>query len=302
MFFVKKIKTEIYIFDAVFSKHIEVKMSNFEAFQLLPNNVKHTIYQMVDKPKDFLCMSTVCKNTCLTKVEFHNILNNFNKQSLTVLQKTVIAFQKESANIYSNFTTITNNLRQQHFELFMNEYNHTPLLESEEFIQEYHQVFESIVEEIQDSMNLQCVDATSIVCNPDVRDIAENLLFQFDDDEVYSDKLIIEFESNTVIIVEFTHCIMPDDATQWSDVSATCYNRNTKTEVRKKADIAFRDDASMEWVDNQMSWLEEFLASVEKMFSGTQLLGNINEIRYQSKNQQIWRKAYFNLDVLPQLL
>jgi hypothetical protein len=290
----------------------------FNLFADLTPVLKQHIIAQLDNPKDYLnAVVSVVDAECLPYINIQSSINGFNKKSFMTLITMIKDFQHASTNLRQEFTSNTP-LKTRHFDLFMAGYPNSSILNTTQYFNEYNHTMRRMVSNVARNMvddefeyyhtlnditGLHLHTFNSIRLKPHVQESAMNTLFVVDDDVVHHDKIIIEFESNVVFIIEFNTCTMHEDGKQWIEVSATCYNRYNNREIQFVSDISYRDDETLEWIENNpFDWLDTFITSAKTMLGDKLVLGLVKDITYRSNTEQFWRKAYFEMDVLPQLL
>ncbi len=301
------------------SNTVETMMSQtFHQFtELRPELKKHIIAQL-DKPKDYLnaVLAVVDAEFC-PYMNIPNSIKDFNNKSFTTLTAIIKEFQNASTGLRQEFTNNLS-LKKRHFDLFIAGYPNSSLLNTTQYFNEYNHTMQRMVGHVARNMlnneleyyyafndiaGLHLHTFNAIRLKQHVQDSAMNALFTVDDDVVHDDKIIIEFESNVIFIIEYNTCTMHEDGKQWIEVSATCYNRYNNREMKLVSDISYRDDKTLEWIEDEpFDWLNKFITSAKTMLGEKHVLGMMQDITYRSNTEQFWRKAYFETDVLPQLL
>jgi hypothetical protein len=105
--------------------------------------------------------------------------------------------------------------------------------------------------------------------------------------------------------IEIITWIDKEDKTQGSKVDVKPLDPKTGIFTHNFSftyNIRFRD-SNNKWIENDpYAWIDTLISFLDAFIRRKCLLGDITKIDYYSGTNQIWRKAYFHFEVIPQLV
>jgi hypothetical protein len=282
----------------------------FKYFDNLSLELKGVVCSHLDSPRDILRLLAINKGV-LPAEHKARMLDELRQESMSTLTNIVRLFWDECRGFQEKFTT-NREIRLKHYKMFFDGYPQNGILQNQQTFQEYNFEFMAMISEFLDLTNTGIVPVSERTSDyihvfnmlrfqDQHKEIAMNALFTFHVDELYDNKLVIDFESDVVLDLYVNICL-DEDLTQCEEVSFTWRNLKTKKKCKGFYTLREKDDDTNEWILHEpYGWIESFVTATKLFLGEHHVLGRITNIKYLSCSLQAWRKAYFDYDFIPSI-
>jgi hypothetical protein len=258
----------------------------FEYFNLLTNDLKTIVYDNVADPKDIvkLCASHKLCDDFKLRVSQALYEENYRK-----VESILSLFHEDCFETIASALKNDIAMRHKHYDLFVNAYQGTNVIQTEDDFVFYDEECELVEEHCDCTFNkLRLLDVYDFKKeeNMQLKQRAMDFFFDMVDDFELIDDITLTFESGIVIRIECCKIYVDD---HYINV-AIDDNRNDRIVVRKyELGNNYKDTT---WVLDVMSVYKKFIAPQT-------ILGKLKSIDYDCKSGHMWRFAYFRLERLP---
>jgi hypothetical protein len=299
-------------------------VEEFVAFNQLTDELKMQIINKIDSSKDFIRFITSGIPHGMSLPELNSQLKTVQNADYYRLINTLYQFTYECVGLEKKFLT-DKEARNKHFDMFMNGYPQSNILENDMNFKAYNDTFDDMVYDLATSMQdpsgfYNTLDTYSMYAEilnklrfkKGLTDDAQHMLFKKLEDDVVKHQLNLVLESGAKISIIITYANQEDTHVPFIDIQA-CFDVYDNKQERKQYKIKLTVSEEIEDEDDDgeiitthvnsdpTEWIVPFLRSLQSSVGEKMLLGDVKSIQYNCDGERFWMKAYMLLDVLPRL-